>query len=142
MMASVPGVEHEIFFKTYFAKLGMAEGASPVFRLQRAQKANPPRVQGIEQGQGNFNGSGLRVAELRPEVFGVGLDCGGILGKGELEANVGVQMAVGNMVRDLAQRPAFGTVGRVELLIRKVFYSGAQVGWGLFGLVYLFLFLV
>ncbi len=51
-------------------------------------------------------------------------------------------MAVRDVVRDLADGPAFGTVGCVELLGRKAFDGGAQVGWGLFNVGQTPLFLV
>ena len=45
-------------------------------------------------------------------------------------------MAVRNMVNDLADGPAFGSIGRIELLVGKAFDSGAEIRWSLinFGL--------
>src|ERR1700674_848631 len=40
-------------------------------------------------------------------------------------------MAVWNVMRDLADGPAFETVGCVELLVGQALDGGAQVGWGL-----------
>jgi hypothetical protein len=45
-------------------------------------------------------------------------------------------MAVGNVMRELADGPAIGTVGGVELLVREAFDSGAELGRGLFDFVY------
>ncbi len=45
VMASVPGVESEIFLQWYRTQLGMAKFALPLFGSKRPQKMNPARVQ-------------------------------------------------------------------------------------------------
>src|SRR5579859_1504085 len=51
VMASVPGVERDIFLQAHQLEFGMAEGSLPVFRFHRTQKAHPAVVQGIKQSQ-------------------------------------------------------------------------------------------
>jgi hypothetical protein len=48
VMLTMPGVEHQVLFQAHGAKFGMAKGALPVFRLERAQQANPAVMQGIQ----------------------------------------------------------------------------------------------
>jgi len=50
----------------------------------------------------------LRVGESCPAVFGIGLDGGVVLGEGEFETDVSVEMAVRDVVRDLTDGPASG----------------------------------
>ena len=47
----------------------------------------------------------------------VRLDRRRVLGDRELEPHVRVEMAVGHVVRDLPDRPAAGTIGRLELRV-------------------------
>ena len=62
----------------------------------------------------------LRVGQFGPAIFRVGLDGRFVFGKSQLEAHVGIQMAVGHVMHDLTHRPSAGTVGRVELRARTV----------------------
>jgi hypothetical protein len=123
----MPSVERQIFFQTHQAEFGMAKRPLPVLRLERAQQAYPAIVQVIQHGQRNLDGSGLRVGEFGPAVFGIRLNHGFVLCEGKLKSDVGVQMAVGDVVRDLAHGPALGPVGRVELLVGKAIYTCAQM---------------
>jgi hypothetical protein len=49
VVASVPGIECQIFFQADFAKFGMAEGALPVIGLKRTKQLHPAGVQRIQQ---------------------------------------------------------------------------------------------
>ena len=74
-------------------------------------------------------------ASCCPAVFSVGFDRRFVFREGEFKPDVGIEMAVRNVVNDLANRPAFGSIGRVELLVGEAFHGGAEVGWSLFDVV-------
>ena len=70
---------------------------------------------------------GMRaVGQSRPGGFVVGLDGGPVLGERELEADVGVGVAVGEVMHDLAHGPAAVAIGRVELGVVEAADRGAQ----------------
>src|ERR1700722_12059704 len=92
-------------------------------------------MQRIEQRQRNFQGSRLRICKLSPAIFRVRLNGRFLFGERQLEPRVGVQMAVGYVMHDLAHSPSAGTVGRVELVLRQSFDGHAQLGRGLSDIV-------
>ncbi len=69
----------------------------------------------------------LAVGKLGPGGFVVGLDGGPIFGERELEADVGVGVAVGDVMDDLAHGPAAVAVGRVELGVAQALDGGAKL---------------
>ena len=56
------------------------------------------------------------ISQLGPTLLIIGLDDRLLLGKRPLEADIAVQVAVGDVVGDLPKRPASRAVRRVELL--------------------------
>ena len=114
-MTAMPGIEREILIQAHLAEHGMNELAIPIGIAHQAQQAHPAIVQGIEQGERNFDGSIAHVGQLGPFAFGVRFDGGFVFCKRQLEADVGVHVAFGNMMNHLASGPAAGAIGRVEL---------------------------
>ena len=71
-------------------------------------------MDGIDERQGDLDGHAA-VRQAGPGGLVVGLDGGRVLSEGQLDANVGVGVAVGDVVDDLADGPAAFAVGGVEL---------------------------
>src|SRR5438477_12798980 len=105
VMATVPGIKSQSLIQTKESHLGMTKRLLPVVRLQRSEQKSPALVQRFQQGQRDFNGRYPAVGQFRPAVLSIRLDSGFIFCQSELEADVAVQMAVGNVVNDLAHRP-------------------------------------
>ena len=74
----------------------------------------------------------FRVGEFGPAGFEVRLDRGDILGEREFETGEGVHVAVGDVMDQLADGPAAGAVGRVELLVVEAGDCGAHFCGGFF----------
>ena len=108
----------------------MAEGALEVFGAHRSEDGVPALVEGFEEGERDLDGRLLHVGELGPAVFGVGLDGGLVLGQAELEADVGVHVAVRHVMDHLADGPAAVAVGGVELPVVEAGDGGAEGGGG------------
>ena len=126
VMLAVPGVECQGLIEVHGAQLGMAEHARPIARRDRAEQRDPSLVQIFKQRERCFHGSCRRVAKLGPARFFIGLDGGHIFGEREFESHVGVHVAVGNVMRELANGPTAGTIGRVELRGREAGYGGGE----------------
>ena len=93
VVAAVPGVlEQQPIYGEEAWVFGVAKGAGEIFFLQRAPQADPALVQRIEQRQGNIYWGRLGVGEFGPARFFVGLDGRLLLGEGEPQARVGVQV--------------------------------------------------
>src|SRR5439155_25552252 len=73
--------------------------------------------------------------ELRPAVFGVGLDCRLVLGERQLETHVRIHVTVGDVMRDLAHRPSTFAIGRFQLIGRQALYRGTQRGGSLLNVI-------
>jgi len=76
-------------------------------------------MQGIEQASDTSMGALLLSGNSAQRFLHVGLDGGLVFGERQLAANIRIHVAVGDMMRDLAQRPAAVAVGSVELRIGK-----------------------
>ena len=132
VVAAVPGVERKILVERYFLVVfGVKEFALPVGGLERAQEDDPALVQGVEKIEGWGDGR-FRVGEFGPAGFEVGLDGWYVLGEREFEASESVHVAVGNVMDQLADGPAAGPVGRVELLVVEAGDGGAHFRGGFF----------
>ena len=83
-------------------------------------------MEGGEEEQGDVDFGGGGVGEFGPEFFGVGFDDGGVFGEGEAAADVGIHVAIGDVVDGLANRPAAGTVGGIELGGSEAVDRGAE----------------
>jgi hypothetical protein len=115
MMVAVPGVERQDPIDVVLAGLGVDEAAREIPCFERAQQGDPARVHGVKQRERDLDGSQFGVFEPGPGVFVVGLDGGHVFREGPLGADVGVELAVGQVVNDLADGPATVAIRRVEL---------------------------
>lgn len=104
----------------------MNEGPLPLSLGERFEEQDPPHVEGGEEEQGDIDFGGGGVGEFGPEFFGVGFNEGGVFGESEAEAEVGVEVAVGDVVDGLTNGPATGAVGRFELGGGEAFDGGAE----------------
>jgi hypothetical protein len=119
----------------------MEEGTLPVGVGEFAEHEHPALVERIEQGERGFDGSALRLGQFGPEILHVGLDGGLVFGERQLETDVRVHVAIGNVMSDLAEGPAAIAIGSIELLVGKSAEGGTQSGGSLLDVVLAFLFL-
>ena len=127
VVAGVPGVEAGRELDGDGAAVGMAEAALPLGLVEGLEEHDPAGVEGFDEVEGPLDGGG-GVVEDGPGVFVVGLDGGPVLGEGELEAEDGVHVGVGDVVDELADGPAAVTVGGSELGVVEVLDGVAKVG--------------
>src|SRR5215469_9169919 len=73
-------------------------------------------MDGFKKVKRDLKRSEFRVFEFGPGVFVVSLDGGHVFGERQLAADIGVQMAVGDMVDDLLYRPSAFAVRGIKLL--------------------------
>ena len=129
MMLPVPGIERQPLIQRDLALLlGVEIRPLPLPRADLLQDQNPTPVEGVQKIERQPHRRGPRVAQLGPPRLLVRPDGGARLGERELEAGVGVEMAVRNVVDDLANGPPTGAVGGVELLRGKPRDGGTQQG--------------
>src|ERR1019366_9709222 len=76
-------------------------------------------VKGVEQRERDLDRCITRVRKLRPESFIKGLYRWLVLSQRKFEPDVGVHVAVRKVVHNLPDRPAAGTIRRIELLLRE-----------------------
>src|SRR5215469_10945182 len=73
-------------------------------------------MDGFKKVERHLKRSEFRVFEFGPGVFVVRLDGGHVFGERQLAADIGVQMAVRDMVDDLFYRPSAFAVRGIKLL--------------------------
>ncbi|HSR14174.1 MAG TPA: hypothetical protein VLL51_00375, partial [Gemmatimonadales bacterium] len=96
MVASVPGVLLQQVVEVQHPELGVVDGALEVRLGQRFEQGNPP---GVKRGQ-EVERRGDRTAGVRqfgPAGLLVRLDPGLGLGQSQLEPDIGVEVAVGQV---------------------------------------------
>ena len=114
VVAGVPGVFTGGEFDGGGAALGVVKAAAPLGLIEGLQKHDPAGVEALDQIEGPLDGAG-GVVEVGPGVLVVGDDDGPIFGKGELDADNGVGVGVGDVVDELADGPAAFAVRGAEL---------------------------
>ncbi len=107
----------------------MEHGAVEGGVVERAQQEHQPAVHRVEQVERQRHRRPAGVFHLGPELFRIRLDGRVVFAQGELHARVGVHVAVGGVVDDLAHRPAVGAVGRVELRVGQPGAGEPHAGW-------------
>src|SRR5260221_7413786 len=127
-MAAVPGVEKEQPIHGARAVLGMNEHTAKLIGGQRAPETKAAVMQGVEQGQRNFDRSCFCVGQMRPAILIVGLDGRLFFGERETQTDVGVEVAVRNVMDNLPDGPAAVAVRSIELRLREAVYRCAQLG--------------
>ena len=85
-------------------------------------------MENLEHGERCLDGRRAAVVELRPRRLIVSFDGRRIFGQRPLASDVGVEMAVRDVVHDLPHGPAVWTIRRVELRFAKITNGGAHVG--------------
>ncbi len=109
------------------AVLGMVEATLKVVLASWIRAARPSACAARRSMPATPSSGACAVGELRPCSFVVGLDGGPILSERELEADIGVRVAVGDVMHDLAHGPAAVAIGRVELGVGEAVNCGAQM---------------
>src|SRR5208283_3854893 len=84
-------------------------------------------MQRVEQRQRDLNRRRLRICQFGPAILRIRLDRRLLFSERQLEADIGVHMAVGNMMRGLAHGPSAGTIRGVELSLCESFDGCAQL---------------
>lgn len=105
---------------------GMNEFSRIVLRRNRFEQSHPTIMQHLEHGERRLDRRGPTVVELRPSRFVIRFDRRRVFGQRPLESDVRVRVTVGDMVHDLPNGPAVGTIRRVELRIVETANGGAQ----------------
>ena len=93
----------------------------------RIQNLHPFGVQTVEHGEDRFDQAGATVLKFNPVSFFVRLNRGKILREGPLEANQTVKMTIGQVVRDLANRPVAGLC--VQLFLTQTIKRLSEIAW-------------
>jgi hypothetical protein len=128
VMIAVPGVEEEHPVEGADAVIGMAESAGEFVGSDGTQEANPTLVKRVEQIEGELGRSVLGVFEFGPGGFVVWLDGGLDLGESKSPADVGVHVAVGDVMGHLANGPAAFAIRGVDLRVAEARDGGTQPG--------------
>ena len=97
MVWPVPRVERQHLVEALAAGLGVNEHPVEVGWFHSPQDRDPALVDGVEQHERRFDRHRLHIGKQRPEGFLVRLDRRLVLGEGELEPTVRVEVAVGHM---------------------------------------------
>ncbi len=118
VMARVPGVERENRGEVLAAVFRVVVAALEVRLGHRLEQGYPALVQGGDHRERAVDGQ-VAIGESSPCGFVVGLDGGPIFSERELEADVRVRVAVGDVVHQLAHGPAAVAIRRVELSITE-----------------------
>jgi hypothetical protein len=133
VVAAVPTVDQGGVLDGHGAVFGVAEAALPLLVGEGLEEHDPAGVEGLEEFEGPLDGGGC-VVERGPGGLVVRLDGRPVLGEGEADADEGVHVAVGEMMDDLAERPAAFAVGCVDLgevqALNGVAQFGGQIGQG------------
>ena len=123
----MPGVEGDGFGDGLAAVFGVVVAALPLIFGEGAKQEHPAVMQCVKETEREIGGSREGVGQLGPELLVVGLDDGPVLGEREADADVGVHVAVGEVMHELADGPAAVAVRRVELGGTEAFDGGAEI---------------
>jgi hypothetical protein len=127
VVLAMPGVKRDVAIEFDDSEFRMLEFTAEVFGMHSAENGNPACVKVLEQRERDLDRNFAAVVEFGPGGFVVRLDAGFVFCERELEAHVGVDVRVGNVVNDLANGPSAGAIRRVELLGSESGNSGAHV---------------
>src|SRR5215467_3041391 len=146
MMATVPRIHLEDFTQYLTAIFRMIIAPLPLLLGERFEQCDPPVMQWLQQMQRNFDWKRVRIMKLSPELFIVSWYQRPVFSQCTLCTHVGIDVAVGNVMNQLADRPAAFAVWCVDLSTgesmhgrTQIFRQGSQHGNGgpalLWGLV-------
>ena len=128
MMPAVPRVEGERHGQRPFAHFRVNEFSRPLIFRHRTQQNGPAGVKCFNQLERHLGVGGTRVSESSPRSFVVGFDGRRFLGQRQPEADVTVDVAIGNVVNHLASRPAAFAVLEIESTWRQLLIGMAELG--------------
>src|SRR6266704_4558655 len=126
VMLAMPLVKKKQPIDCPFTMFRVNENSCKLLRLQRAPQAIPASMQRVQQRLRYLNRRGLRVRQFRPSCLLIRLDGWLFLGERQLQADVGGQVAVRDVMHDLPHGPATVAIWRIELRIVQAFHRGAQ----------------
>lgn len=127
MMPAVPRIHRDVPVEMDGTMVGVEEAALEVLGPEGAQEMDPPLVEALEERQRGLDRRGAHIREFSPAGFVVRFDGRLVFGQCELEPDERVQMAVGNVMHDLPDRPATVSVRRLELLFVETVHDLAQM---------------
>ena len=104
----------------------MVEAFLKICVAHRFEKCDPALMQCREQHKRGLDGPGA-VRQFGPGGFIVGLDGWPVLGERQFKADVGVDVAVGDVMDELAHGPSAVAVRRVKLGVAQAFDCGAKL---------------
>src|SRR5581483_3724978 len=108
----------------------MTKRALPIGAIDTAQNAHPAIVQSFKNREGSFDRRVGYVGQFRPGVFVVRFDDRLVFGERELETDVGVHVAFGDVMDHLPNGPSAVPVGSVDLLRSESGDGGAKIRGG------------
>ena len=115
----MPIVERQDIRQILAARHGMVVTLAEVIIGERLKQCDPALMQSSEENKRDLDGQPATISQLSPRSLVVGFDGWPFLGKGELEADVGIGVAVGEVMNELANSPAAVAIRCVELRIGK-----------------------
>jgi hypothetical protein len=115
VMAGVPCIECQSRSKVLTAHLGVIVATLEVVCVKRFKQSHPASVQRADERERRLNGHTAAVGQVGPCSLVVGLDGGPFFGERELESDIGVGMAVRNVMHHLAHGPTALAIGCVKL---------------------------
>ncbi len=120
VVVRVPGVKGQHAVERHRARFGVDVPSLPVLFRHTAHQNNPALVQAIEQSSAKRRWAcPTTIIQSRPGRFIVRFDDRIRLGERQLETNVRVHVAVGNMMHDLANGPSAFAIRGVELRLAE-----------------------
>jgi len=125
VMTRVPCVEGENRGKILAAVFRMVVAALEVRFRKGLEQCDPALVEGCDHRDGAIDRKAA-ICQAGPGSFVIRLDSGPIFSEGQLVSDVGVGMAVGDVVYELANGPAAFAIGCVELGVGKAVNGGLQ----------------
>src|SRR5262245_35310054 len=106
MMTPMPRIRPDRLIQADDSVLWVMKGTRKVARRQAAKECHPTEVYRVQQIERDRDIPGTRVGQLGPFRLVVGFDGRLLLGERQAEPDVGIDVAVGNMVDDLANSPS------------------------------------
>ncbi len=126
VMARVPVVEARVVREILAAALGMIE-ALPEIARQSSIRASATHRSCSAAISTRDTSIGWCCRKCGPCSFVVGLDRRPVLRERELEPHIAVDVTVGDMVDELAYRPAAFAIGSIELRVVEALDRGAKM---------------
>ena len=121
----MPAVDHGGELDGLASVFGVVESALPLGFVEGLEEHDPAGVEAFDEFEGPLYGGGA-VVEGGPGGLVVGFDGRPVLGQSEADADEGVHVAVCKVVDYLAERPAAGAVGGVQLSVGQALNGVAE----------------